>query len=375
MSNFIERPFQNGSATDGELTPKLTMDAFLQDIHARGKLKSDFAAINQAKKAEREFGQRERRRTNRGRSITSLSFGNQSSNQPLAESKKIKLDADSVFTQFKQHDQDGTCPQIQEILFGASALAAAGNVEGVRVCQKILAEHDEDIFNSEMRLDHQLANALWNSGEYDESIKISKQIFYDYPLKRRKLANIFRFSVLRAMKEYPCPEQMALLREFAQYCSKLQNSMPLTHLWQSLFQHPVPGANEEAFQLILEYPQLKSLVTFKLDPLLQKARTEQQSDVLFRILPLLGILGLSEKDLRHLTGCVWDALMDIYCANEDVEGAKDLIRMVQEQSRNGKVDYMWPETVKKYVNLSGLTRVAVPSELLTAKPVPPPLKF
>ena len=154
---------------------------------------------------------------------------------------------------------------------------------------------------------------------------------------------------------------MSLLKDFAAFCDSLRDTMPLVHLWQALFRHSVPGANKEAFDLVAQFPHLKKVMPRKLDTLLRTARETQQLDVLFRMLPLFSELELADKDGEHLTGCIYDALMDIYVTNEDGAGATALIRLAKERAAHGKSDCMWPETVRKYVKLAGTTKLAHPA--------------
>ncbi|OQV24523.1 hypothetical protein BV898_01585 [Hypsibius exemplaris] len=353
---------ENSPPTTESTSQKLSIDAFLQNIHARGKVKSDRLIINQARDKARKYVQPVRTGFQRGSIISSLSTGRttESSERPTERSIQPKLDAEAVFSDFQKHDDAGTCPDLHYILRGAGACAEAGHVEGVALCQKLLAEHAEDVFQQNMRLNISMANALWAANRWDESMKLFKETFYDFPLNRRKITDKFRLSLLRALRDYPCPEQMTLLRDFGDYCLSFRDTMPLVHLWQGLFRHASPRANEEAFQLMQQHPTMKKLVIPKLDPLLRQARELRNSGVLFRMLPLIDVLELPQVDVKHWKGCVFDALMDIYCDSADVNGAKDLLRLAKESATAGKVDYMWPETVKKYVTMSGLTRVRVP---------------
>lgn len=238
----------------------------------------------------------------------------------------------------------------------------------------VLQEHDDDAYNAEMRLDPRLANALWIAKEYNESIKLFKQSFDDYPVKRRKISSTFRFAVMRAMNEYPCLEQMALLTDFADYCVGFRDTMPLSHVWHALFADSSPGAHQEAFRLLDRYPQLEKIVLSKMDSLLRKARANDDSGMLFRMLPLLSMLELEEKDAAHLTGCIFDALMVIYLKHEDTAGAQALMKLAKQQSANGRADQMWPETVKRYADVISVRKVQVqlPAEASAGQPRLPP---
>ena len=205
------RYFTDGDEPANEAPARISMDAFLNNIHLRGKIKSDSAV----RKARTQLNTRNTRspqrsaQSDRQSVISSLMRNDQSINRsPGPSLKPADINVAEVITELQGHDDAGTCPESEKIIASSSALAAAGKVDGVLLCQKLLAEHYDDVFNAEMRLALPLANALWNSGQHEESMKLFKQVFYDFPLNRRKVVNKFRFTVMQAMKEYPCPEQV-----------------------------------------------------------------------------------------------------------------------------------------------------------------------
>ncbi|GAU94161.1 hypothetical protein RvY_05986 [Ramazzottius varieornatus] len=348
-----------------------SMEVFIDNLHLKHKIRSDTKAKIDSRMSDDRRAADDHRlaklqksrnpfKSVDTKSVSALFVKEDVRRRPSVPVKPQRLKSpEEEYRKLQEWDKEGVSLPEKELMYAVGFFATVGHVEGVRLVQKLLKEHHEDLYRSEIRLEHYLANALANAKEYSASCELFKRLFYDYPVKRQKLSNMFRFTIVRVLNEYPAIDTLPLIYNFVEFAMKLNEFMPALHFWQALFQHSSPAANTEANQLLEQYHRLKKMVRLKLDSLMIKSREVKDTTFLFRLLTLLDSLDLPEKDLKHFTGCLYDAIMDVYCSHEDLVGAKQLIKLAEDRAKiSGKVS-MWPDTMKRYVKASGLVKVAV----------------
>ncbi|XP_055352758.1 uncharacterized protein LOC129598745 [Paramacrobiotus metropolitanus] len=374
---FSTRSFgASGTREDGTPVPAdakkpdaaASIDEYLKSVHLKHKIRNDFAMKHEYNRLRRM-----------SRSLTPV--------QPIAEpsflSSRIQgkaesrhspqnyLDPDAMLSKLETADREGKALPIMDLVKYASTCAQHGRVEGVELCQKIMAEHNEEEFERQMKLQHYLGNALWMAGRFRDSVDVFKTAFRDYPLGRRKIINLFRFSIYRAVNTYPCPEQFDSLNEFVDYAAEFKELQVGVFLWRALFQHPSPAALTDADKLLSRHPGVQRLIPGQCTTLLEQARRERDAGLLYRLLTLLKDIPTQFKDFKHLSGCAFDALMEMYCRNEDVEGGKGLLQLGNEYALEyGPI--MWPETVQR---LDRINPAQKPVELPAIKPIAKPKGF
>lgn len=178
------------------------------------------------------------------------------------------------------------------------------------------------------------------------------------------------------MTRYPCPEEMAHLNEFVDFCAGLREPRPAVYLWKALFHHPVPAAHQAAHELLCNYPGATDLVLYQLDSLIKLARDDEDTALLWRLVELLKHLRLLAKDFAHFSGCFFDNLMEIYCKNEDAAGAKQVLLVAGDHAtKNGYP--LWPETAKRLdmILKSKKQKLPISSFVSSKKPEPVKLQF
>ncbi|XP_055352715.1 uncharacterized protein LOC129598712 [Paramacrobiotus metropolitanus] len=227
---FSTRSFgASGTREDGTPVPAdakkpdaaASIDEYLKSVHLKHKIRNDFAMKHEYNRLRRM-----------SRSLTPV--------QPIAEpsflSSRIQgkaesrhspqnyLDPDAMLSKLETADREGKALPIMDLVKYASTCAQHGRVEGVELCQKIMAEHNEEEFEKQMKLQHYLGSALWMAGRFRDSVDVFQNVFRDYPLGRPKIINLFRFSIYRAVNTYPCPEELDFLNEFVDYAAEFKES-------------------------------------------------------------------------------------------------------------------------------------------------------
>lgn len=168
-----------------------SMDRFLDGIHHNHKIKADIGMKKQLWKMKEDRSMQRTRSPLTAvqmtpNSVTVTTSGSAELSRNTSRMHNVD-DPKAMLSLVRRCDDNGTSLPSKNILACASVFSRYGESEGVQICQKLMAEHDEYVFSSEMHLDHYLAGALWAEGKLKEAMDVFKRLFYDYPLRRKKI--------------------------------------------------------------------------------------------------------------------------------------------------------------------------------------------
>ncbi|KAH6940956.1 hypothetical protein HPB50_011102 [Hyalomma asiaticum] len=200
-----------------------------------------------------------------------------------------------------------------------SALARAGDVEGVRKARDVVDAHYPGVSDDELRFEHYHAEALSRAGRAGEAILKFEALFLAHKSHRVKICSLLTFLAAYLTKN-DMVEEVALL---ARMCERLADRgcfHPLSNVWKVFFlsdkrrYHAIASELVEAARL---RPRAKPFFERKVSSVISHAVDRCDVDVVQRLLNVVLYLGM-----QKCCGLVLSFLLEFHCDADDLKSAQ-----------------------------------------------------